>query len=352
MENKKIFIEVKRKLKEFLPLEKLKFQIKPRVDNIRPDFIADFILNDINLKLIGEIIERESTSVLQKRISQLKFYERQKPECLPILIARYFSPKKQEYCKKNKINYLDLSGNVYLNYQNIYIEKTGFSNQYPENRKKRSPFSDKASLILRLMLESNNVWGVRELAEKVGLDPGYVSRMFKELEKLNYLIKKNGKGALVHCRAILDDWASFYDYKENWEHKFFCLSKGPEEILDKLKRIKIPKKLNYALSFQAGAYLVSPHSVYNDVHVYVSDKYSLNFFIDRLKLRAVDKGANFFILHPLYKNSVFFNKQKIKNLWVVSDIQLYIDLYKYPQRGLEQAEHLYKKRLKKIIESD
>jgi len=90
MENKKIFIEVKRKLKEFLPLEKLKFQIKPRVDNIRPDFIADFILNDINLKLIGEIIERESTSVLQKRISQLKFYERQKPECLPILIARYF----------------------------------------------------------------------------------------------------------------------------------------------------------------------------------------------------------------------------------------------------------------------
>jgi hypothetical protein len=31
-------------------------------------------------------------------------------------------------------------------------------------------------------------------------------------------------------------------------------------------------------------------------------------------------------------------------------IQLYLDLYNYPIRGLEQAEHLYERRLKKLIE--
>ena len=38
-------------------------------------------------------------------------------------------------------------------------------------------------------------------------------------------------------------------------------------------------------------------------------------------------------------------------LWVVSDLQLYLDLHNYPIRGLEQAEHLYEKRLKPIIEN-
>ena len=31
-------------------------------------------------------------------------------------------------------------------------------------------------------------------------------------------------------------------------------------------------------------------------------------------------------------------------------IQLFLDLYNYPIRGLEQAEHLYEKRLKNVIE--
>jgi len=51
-----------------------------------------------------------------------------------------------------------------------------------------------------------------------------------------------------------------------------------------------------------------------------------------------------------YKHSVFYKKQKVKESWVVSDIQLYLDLYNYPIRGLEQAEHIYAKRLKQLFE--
>jgi len=350
MKDKDFIFEVKERLKELLPFEELEFRVQPHVDNLEPDFVADVSINGVNFRLIGEIIERESSSIFQKRISQLKFYENQKSDYVPILIARYFSPKKRDECKKNKINFMDLSGNVYLSYKNIYIEKTGFSNQYPELRKKRSPFSDKASLILRVMLEGNRVWGVRELADKVSLDAGYVSRMFRELEKRNFLIRKDGKGKLEYRNELLSDWVDFYDYRENEENKFFCLSKGSEGILDKLKNIRISKEIEYALSFQAGAFLVAPYAVYNDVHIYVSNKKSFEYFVDKLKLKSVEKGANIFILHPHYRHSVFYNKQRIQNLWIVSDLQLYLDLYKYPQRGLEQAEHLYEKRLKKMIE--
>jgi hypothetical protein len=68
-----------------------------------------------------------------------------------------------------------------------------------------------------------------------------------------------------------------------------------------------------------------------------------------LKLKEVDQGANIEFLFPYYKHSVFWDVQKAKDLWVVSDIQLYLDLYNYPIRGLEQAEHLYGKRLKNVI---
>lgn len=66
----------------------------------------------------------------------------------------------------------------------------------------------------------------------------------------------------------------------------------------------------------------------------------------------MDQGANVILVSPYYKHSVFYDLQKIKKLWVVSDIQLYLDLYHYPLRGLEQAEYLYDKRIKNMIDSE
>ncbi|TET69357.1 MAG: hypothetical protein E3J56_09795 [Candidatus Aminicenantes bacterium] len=350
--DKDMLLNIKKKLKELLPFEKVSFQAEPQIGQFRPDFIASIYLKNEHFKLLGEIIEKDSSSLFRKSISQLKYFVNQEPKYVPILISNYFSPKKQEYCKKNEINFLDLSGNVYLKYNNIYIEKIGFANQYQERRKGRNPFSDKASFMLRLMLKEDKIWGVRELGEKVGIDAGYVSRMFRELEKLNYLVRKSGKGELIHRKELIDDWVKLYDYRKNIENKYFCLAKGPEELFEKLKNLKIPNEVEYALGYHAGAHLISRHAIFNEVHVYVSNKISFNFFVKEMKLKRVDRGANVILLFPYYKHSVFFNRQKIRNLWIVSDVQLYLDLYKYPLRGLEQAEHLYEKRLKKLIEAN
>jgi hypothetical protein len=64
----------------------------------------------------------------------------------------------------------------------------------------------------------------------------------------------------------------------------------------------------------------------------------------------VEQGANVILVSPYYRHSVFYDMQKINKLKVVSDIQLYLDLSHYPLRGLEQAEHLYEKRIKPMIE--
>jgi hypothetical protein len=73
-------------------------------------------------------------------------------------------------------------------------------------------------------------------------------------------------------------------------------------------------------------------------------------FRKKLKLDEVKQGANVIILDPYYKNSVFYGLREVDGLLVVSDIQLYLDLYHYPIRGLDKAEHLYEKRLKNLFE--
>jgi hypothetical protein len=55
---------------------------------------------------------------------------------------------------------------------------------------------------------------------------------------------------------------------------------------------------------------------------------------------------------PYYKHSVFYDSREIEGLWVVSDIQLYLDLYRHPVRGREQAEHLYARRMGMLFSGD
>ena len=43
--------------------------------------------------------------------------------------------------------------------------------------------------------------------------------------------------------------------------------------------------------------------------------------------------------------AAFFDRQEAEGLSLVSDLQLYLDLYDYPLRGREQAERLFERRL-------
>ncbi len=316
-----------------------------------PDFIAHVSLNNLRFKLIGEITAQPGFAHFDAVISQARALASERAGAAPVIVAKYLSPSKRQQCADAGVNFIDLSGNVLLAYKDLYIERIGFPNQFPEERKGRGPFSDKASLILRTMLEhKNKAWGTRELAQSVALDPGFVSRIAREMESRAYIVRSDSKLLLQNRERILEDWVHEYDYRKNRERRYFCLAQSPQEILGKISSLNIPKEIGYALGLHAGANLVAPHAVYNEVHIYVRNEEALNYCVKHLRLEAVDRGANLVFLMPYYGHSVFFSKQLVSNLWTVSDIQLYLDLYNFPVRGREQAEYLYEKRLKYLIE--
>lgn len=348
----KIIDRLKKEQKKLIPVPGLKIQFK-KSRSLSKAFNSDFqalvIYKDLRFSIIGEVISHNISAIFKEKLSRLKAYPSKK-DFVPIIIAPYLSPEKRDECKSAGINFVDLSGNVFLIYENLYIEREGFSNRFPEERKGRGPFSDKASLILRLLLsQENRFWGIREIAGSVNLNPGFVSRMARELEKRNYVARANSKIRLRNAESVVKDWVRDYNYRKNKEIKYFCLVESSEEIIAKLHALKIPENIKYALSLHAGANLISPFAVYDSVHIYVQNQEVADYFIESLKLKEVEQGANIEFLFPYYKYSVFWDMQKAMDLWVVSDIQLYLDLYNYPIRGIEQAEHLYEKRLKNVI---
>ena len=299
--------------------------------------------------IIVEAVSINSLPVFHNKISRLKSSV-PGDRAVPVLAAPYLSPERQALCREAGVYFMDLSGNVLIAYRNFYVERIGFPNKYPEKRQKRSPFSDKASLILREILKDPmRPWGIRELAEKIRLDPGYVSRMARSLSESGYAARAGGKLAIRSPREILDDWVRAYDLKRNEHHRLFMLAPDVASILRRLCKIDVPREVEYALSVQAGSGLVAPHAVYKEVHMYIRDGEGIEFFKNKMDLKDTDQGANLVLMIPYYKHSVFYDSREVKALRVVSDIQLYLDLYGYPVRGKEQAEHLYDNRLKSIF---
>ena len=348
MREKEIVNELEKSLQTLIPIPGLRIIIESSPAR-QWDIVAKFDYQGLCFDIIVEVVAANSLPVFQNKINKLKSPAAEE-FTVPVLAAPYLSPERQALCRDSGIFFIDLSGNIYIAYRSFYIERVGFPNKYPEKRQRRGPFSDKASLILRELFKNRNrQWGIRELAQKLALDPGYVSRMAKSLEESGYVARSNRKLNIRSPKEILYDWVRVYDLKKNELNPFFIQASSVESIVQRLREIKVPRKMKYALSVQAGASLVAPHAVYKEVHVYVENRQGIKHFIKKLNLRGAAQGANLVLMLPYYKHSVFYDFREINGLRVVSDIQLYLDLYGYPVRGREQAAYLFDKRLERFL---
>ncbi|MFH1283349.1 MAG: type IV toxin-antitoxin system AbiEi family antitoxin [bacterium] len=207
----------------------------------------------------------------------------------------------------------------------------------------RNIFADKASLILRKMLASpNKKWVTRDFTDKNGVSLGMAHGVLETMAKRGYIERvKRGPDSyalLTSKQDLVNAWLRAYRFELNKVSTYYSPNKN---ILPKIKDYL--KSKPYALTLHSGANLTTSFVITDHVYLYFSheiwNKDFLNF-CQHLDLKELVRGGNIHIILPHYKKSIFYNVQMIKGYKVVSNLQLYLDLYNFIPRGQEHAEYL------------
>ncbi len=326
-----------------------------------PAAMADVHLASGSVRLSVRLLKAVSRAQLLDSVELARLGKPEGDRSIPVIASPYLSPASQQLLRDADAAFIDYAGNAWLTAPGIHIDRRGFANPSKEERGQRGLFSDKASLVLRTLLVARSPMGVREIAstvsskdERIRLTPGYVSKVVGELQRRGYVTKRDEGIVLRHATELLSDWTSSYRGRRRpIPASYFIIAPSAEDLLPRIAEAFDAMGADYVFTGHAGASLVDRYAAFDVAEIYVRDLEAMTPALVDLGARQVGRGANVHISMPHYRESAFYDRQVSKGgMKVVSDLQLYLDLYDYPVRGREQAEHLYERRLRSLVERE
>lgn len=160
------------------------------------------------------------------------------PDRPTIALADWFSPRAREILRARGVGFLDATGNAELELREpgLFIHTSGLDrNPAPKPTGGPGLRGPKAWALLRLLTEVTPPFGVRELADAVDVDPGYVSRVLRVLEdELLVTRVPRGPASAVEWEGVLRKAASTYSLLDSNETSTWVTTSGPERLLDDL----------------------------------------------------------------------------------------------------------------------
>jgi hypothetical protein len=252
-------------------------------------------------------------------------------------------------------SYVALTGAVRIQVPGILIDRTDLRLKTRSTRpSKRSAFSDRASLVSRWLFSqpAQTTCTLTNLATAAGVSLSVASYAVQDLAQRELAEVETGgrerRIRLVDHGALIAAWAREYAWKDNVSISVRAPIGSPSRFLTRLVELPLPR---YALTLQAGASLFLPHAPVEEVNLYVDvhNQGRLADLVRRLRWPP-DKGGQLKLLVPYYRHSVWTNVSFRREVPVVSELQLILDLWNHPIRGREQAEVILEKHLQLIEE--
>lgn len=278
------------------------------------------------------------------------------PGYIYLLAAPYLSDETRSRLEASNVNYLDFSGHAFIRSPGLVIRidaPTDSPSAKPRSSNGPNPFAKKASFVLRLMLEHpNRPWGVREMQRELPLSVGHVSNVLHEAERRGYVEQAEGGFVLVSPERLLAHWSMEYRWDDN-EIYSFQVPYEQDEIETALTPTFEQNNNRFALTLLAGSDRLARSVIHDQTHLYVEESgvdSVLEFLWSQLHAETVSRGGNVHVLQPYYRDAVFFGAQWADGMPVVSDVQLFLDLTRYPLRGQEAARKLLRSRLAPRLE--
>jgi hypothetical protein len=284
----------------------------------------------------GSVLIEAKTRIEPKEVDYLAAALRPTSNQPVLIVAPFLSPRTQERLKNSGFAYADLTGNVRLNLSEpgLFIETTGASeNPEPNQRDRKSLKGAKAGRLVRALCDFRSPIGLRELAKRVGVDPGYASRVVDFLNR-EALVTRTTRGPVtsVDWKALLRRWSQEYSPLRRRGAMMYLAPRGIPPVLEKLKNTKS----RFAVTGSWAAAQVAPVAPPRLLLVYVDRPTDVESEFD---LRPTEAGANVAILTP-FDAVVFERTSKKAGLTIVALSQVAADLLTSPGRGPNEAEAL------------
>jgi len=244
-------------------------------------------------------------------------------------------------------NFVDIGrGIVRLTLPGVLIDRTDLTPalRLAGPQRWRDPFADRTSLVARtLFSHPERQWQTRELAEAAGVSPMVASYVVRQLANWDVVnATRRGREAQIQLRSertLIDLWTRYYDWRKNAQQAFAAPMGDPGRFLRRLPDVL--SNYRWALTLQAGASLLAPHATWDKVHIYIGVRLTRDLqTVGTAAGWAPDPAGQVVLMQPWYDDAVWADLQVVHTAPIVSTLQLILDLWHYPVRGREQAEHL------------
>lgn len=289
-------------------------------------------------KIAGEVKSSGEPSVLRRSAAWLKDLVTKTEHDYAVIIAPFISREGTEICRELGVGFIDLSGNCLFNLEGLYIERTGYPNKFKNPREIQSLFSPKSSRVIRCLLsDPARAWTLKGLAVETGVSIGLIHRIATALES-NLFAKKDIRAFKLEDPArLLEAWREeYYRRAPKWA-RYVVGGGAVEGAMSKLDAAAIRCGIRYAISGPSGALLVFSDIPPTAVYLYVDAL--KQEFLQEIEADRVSSEGNL-LIRIVEQENEFIGSREVKGLDVVSDLQLYLDLWAMGGRGQDAAEEL------------
>jgi hypothetical protein len=304
------------------------------------DLQIKFRLGEQEQIMVVDVASLGQPRQIRAAVTKLSEVRRALPAAYPVAASVYIGPQSARILRENNLGYLDLSGNCYLAFEHVLIEKEGKRNVRPSTRPLRSLFAPRATRVVRLLLaEPGRAWRLEELAKAAAVSLGHSHNVVKRLEDLRWVERDEAQRIHLGKPAdLLEAWCESYTYRTNEIAAYFVPERVTRKLMGDLARAATADGRRYAFTLTAGLSLVAPQTRLSGLHCYLEgDPAPIAAALGLHPAGEADGGLH--LLAP-YDPGVFYGLLDKAGLKVVCLPQLYADLAHFERRGAEQAEHL------------
>lgn len=212
-----------------------------------------------------------------------------------LVVAPWLSPRTRELLASRGVNYVDLTGNTLFRLDNptIRIRTDGAARDpAPAMRGLARLRGPKAGRLVRVLADAAPPYGVRELATKATLTPGYVSRLLDALDRESLVDRdQRGRVTAVDIPRLLRRYAEYYDTLTTNDRSLFIARTGAAQAAARLGELTAPTAITGSFAAQR----LNPVAAPSLLAVYCTDVTATARALDLL---PADEGANVALLRP------------------------------------------------------